>query len=292
MVKYIDNMKNLVAEYLKSEPQNHRRKRGVLDFVGEISKVLFGTLTQSDAREYNRHIGQLEKDQKEFLHISSEQMTVIKSAIQLVDSTIQKVDKNEKFLRDIILQLDRQVVNVSALLQTEIEQVSTANMQITVVERGVIECQHGFEILLDALVHAEQGTFQPQFVTAERILAVLTSQQMPSGLDYPNFPFSELQRVVVPHVYSHGPFLVYVLDISLLSPTLFYLYKILPFPRSKQDVFVFVHSLKEYIFVDALKKQYGKISTNELTGCFQHNLLRYVRQMFLFSLTYLMLTVR
>jgi hypothetical protein len=49
--------------------------------VGKIFKILFGTLTQLDAKEYNRHISQLEKEQKKFLHISSEQMTVIKSAI-------------------------------------------------------------------------------------------------------------------------------------------------------------------------------------------------------------------
>jgi hypothetical protein len=68
------------------------------------------------------------------------------------------------------------VANVTTLLQTEIEQVSTANVQMPIVERGIMECQHGFEVLIDALVHAEQGTFQPQFVTAERIRAVLTSQ--------------------------------------------------------------------------------------------------------------------
>jgi hypothetical protein len=94
--KYIDNMKELVVEYLTPEPQNHR-KWGVLDFVGEISKILFGTLTQSDAREYNRRIGQLEKEQKDFLHISSEQMTIIKSAIQTIELTVQRVDKNETF---------------------------------------------------------------------------------------------------------------------------------------------------------------------------------------------------
>jgi hypothetical protein len=32
------------------------------------------------------------------------------------------------------------------------------------------------EFDMPALVHAEQGTFQPQFVTAERIREVLTSQ--------------------------------------------------------------------------------------------------------------------
>jgi hypothetical protein len=145
---------------------------------------------------------------------------------------------------------------------------------MTIVERGIMECQHGFEVLIDALVHAEQGTFQPQFITVERMRAILTSQQLPNGLDYPNLPFPELQRITVPHVYSRGTFLVYVLDIPLLSSTIFYLHKVLPYPIPRQDVFVFIYSLKEYIFVDSLKKQYGKISANELTRCFQPNALQ------------------
>jgi hypothetical protein len=32
-----------------------------------------------------------------------------------------------------------------------------------------IESQHSFEILIDAFIHAEQGTLQPQLITAEKI---------------------------------------------------------------------------------------------------------------------------
>ena len=108
--------------------------------------------------------------------------------------------------------------NVSIALKREIKQVTTANIQIRIVERGVMECQHGFEILIDSLVHSEQGNFQPQFVTAEQIREILTTQQLPNGLDYPNFPFSELQTLIVPHIYAYNQFLVYALDIPLLSP--------------------------------------------------------------------------
>jgi hypothetical protein len=45
-------------------------QKGVLSFIGEISKMLFGTLTQADAKGYNKHISELEKEQKEFLHLA------------------------------------------------------------------------------------------------------------------------------------------------------------------------------------------------------------------------------
>jgi hypothetical protein len=55
-------------------------------------------LKQSDARKYNQHITQLEEEQKEFLHISKEQMTVLKSAINSFNIRMQKIYKNEKLL--------------------------------------------------------------------------------------------------------------------------------------------------------------------------------------------------
>jgi hypothetical protein len=90
--RYIDNLKDLIAEYMTDDSQNsnHRSKRGVLNFVGEISKILFGTLTQSDARNYNKYITELEREQKEFLHLAKEQMTIIETTIISVNSTLQK----------------------------------------------------------------------------------------------------------------------------------------------------------------------------------------------------------
>jgi hypothetical protein len=96
--RYIDTLKDLIAEYLRrNQNSNHRAKRGVLNFVGEISKILFGTLTQADAKNYNKQITELEKEQKEFLHLSKEQ---IKTTITSVNVTTQKVEQNEKPLKE------------------------------------------------------------------------------------------------------------------------------------------------------------------------------------------------
>jgi hypothetical protein len=46
-----------------------------------VSEVLFGTVTEADAKNYNKHITELEKEQKECLHLSKEQMAFIKTKI-------------------------------------------------------------------------------------------------------------------------------------------------------------------------------------------------------------------
>jgi hypothetical protein len=60
------------------------------------------------------------------------------------------------------------------------------------------ECQHSFEMLIDAFVHAEQGTMQPQLIAAEKIRNLVKNQNLPTGTDYPLLPFSELSKIITP----------------------------------------------------------------------------------------------
>jgi hypothetical protein len=123
--RYIDNLKDLIAEYLKEETISqklHRTKGGVLNFIGDISKTVFGTLTQSEARNYNKHISELEREQKEYLHISEEQM-IIKSTIITVNLTLQKVNQNEKAIKG-----HEKLVNYSAHRFSKIEETENLNL--------------------------------------------------------------------------------------------------------------------------------------------------------------------
>jgi hypothetical protein len=278
--KYIDGLKDLVAEYLTTDIQNSNRrtKRGVLNFVGDISKILFGTLTQLDARGYNKHISELEKEQKEFLHLAKEQMTVIKTTISSVNSTLLKVNQNEKILDNGLNKLFNYSEHKFQKLE-EIGNVNLLNEQLRLVQRGVDESQHSFETVIEAFVHAEQGVLQPQLITVQKIRNLVTVQKLPPGTDYPNFPLPELSKIIIPHIYSYRRFLVYVLEIPLFSPTEYQLYKMLPSPVSTnkdKSRYSYVNFNKEFIFSDALRQHYGKITANELTGCFQPNLITYV----------------
>jgi hypothetical protein len=146
--KYIDNLKNLVAEYLTKNNQNsnHRSKRGVLNFVGEISKILFGTMTQADAGNYNKQITELENEQRELSHLSNEQMTIIKTTITSVNSTLQKVNQNEKILTKGFNELLNYSTHKFSELQEEIRNVNVLNEQFRLIQRGVDESQHSFDI--------------------------------------------------------------------------------------------------------------------------------------------------
>jgi hypothetical protein len=116
----------------------------------------------------------------------------------------------------------------------------------------MVHCDsYSFEILIDAFVHARQGTLQPQLITTEKIKHFLGNQKLPSGLDYPNLPFPKLQKIITPHTYSYKQYLIYILEIPLFSPTEYRLYKLLPFPvgvRQEEATYSYT-DLKNLYFV-------------------------------------------
>jgi hypothetical protein len=89
-------------------------------------------------------------------------MTIIKTTITSVNSTLQRVDQNEKLLDSGLIILQNYSTQKLDELKEEMVNVNPLHEQLRLVQRGMDECQHSFEILIDALVHAEQGTIQPQ----------------------------------------------------------------------------------------------------------------------------------
>jgi hypothetical protein len=195
-VRYVERLKNIVADYLYIQPD--RKKRGILNFGGDILKFLFGTLTQSDATKYTRHIKQLETEQQSFLRVSQEQMTVLKSAITSFNLTMQKVNRNERILTENLQRLNKVVVDKINQMQKQLNSFMMLNDNIQQIQRGLDECQHTLEILVDAFLHAQDGVIQPQLITITRIKDMMKSESLPDGLDFSSFPSPELSKIITP----------------------------------------------------------------------------------------------
>jgi hypothetical protein len=88
-------------------------------------------------------------------------MTVLKSAITSFNITMQKVDRNEKLLADELRRLNKTVVKELNQIQYKVDAVIILNENIRKVQRGLAECQHIFEILVEAFLHAQDGIIQP-----------------------------------------------------------------------------------------------------------------------------------
>jgi hypothetical protein len=148
--------------------------------------------------------------------------------------------------------------------------VNLLNEQLRMIQRSVDECQHSFEMLIDVFIHAEQGILQPQLIPMKKIRKYIMKQKLPSGMDYPNFPFPETLKIITPSIYSYKKYLVYVLEIPLIFLTEYHLYKLIPFPvvvNKKEATYGYINLNKELIFSDSLS-HYGKMNTNRPSEVF------------------------
>ena len=274
-VRYVDQLKDIIADYLSVKSE--RGKRGILDLGGDILKFLFGTLSQSDAERYTHHIHTLEEEQQSFLRVSQDQVIVLRSAITSFNITMQNVNRNEKILNENLQSLNKMAVDEINQMQIRLDSVLMLNENIQQIQRGLDECQHTFEILVDAFLHAQNGVVQPQLITMTTIKDMMGEESLPEGLDFPSFPSLELSHLITPIIFSQDNYFVYILHIPLLHHTVYQLYKLQPFPiRQQENVFVYIAATKDFIFTDAMRHKYGKMTYQELQACFTPNALSYV----------------
>ena len=59
-LRQIRNTRQLLSDIAQKEGGNNRLKRGLFNFVGKISKALFGTMDDEDAQFYHEQIERFE----------------------------------------------------------------------------------------------------------------------------------------------------------------------------------------------------------------------------------------
>ena len=130
-------------------------------------------------------------------------------------------------------------------MHTQIDSVMMINENIQQIQRGIEECQHTFQILVDAFLHAQEGVIQPQLITIAKIKDMMRKESLPDGLDFPSFPSLELSRLITPIIFSQNSYLVYILQMPLLQSIPYQLYKLRPFPVEQQEkMFVYFEVTK------------------------------------------------
>ena len=144
-IKNIESLKSLITDLVQTDdPQKSRKtkdrsKRGVLNFIGDVSKILFGTLSQTDAEEYNKQISRLEQEQTDFLHLTKEEMTIVRATINTLNLTINRINENEAKLKRELESLNNGLTDEIDKVQEEKEEIAMIDEQIRVVERGFEE---------------------------------------------------------------------------------------------------------------------------------------------------------
>jgi hypothetical protein len=74
----------LLKENTGQETGGKRTKRGLFNFIGELSKILFGTMDEDDAKYYNKQIKLFQQNSEDMDALLKQQLSVVRSSLEAV----------------------------------------------------------------------------------------------------------------------------------------------------------------------------------------------------------------
>jgi hypothetical protein len=175
-----------LKDLIESDVTPCRRSRGIFNFIGEVNKVLFGTLDSDDADYYNDQIRQFEENREDITDLMKQQLSIIKASLGTFNETIFDMEYNngliqkgltelktymEKFVGETEAKLD--LISLKVNVESHIARV---NNTLTAVERNL-------DLITESIVNAQKGILQPQIVSPSLLMETLRKsiQFFPKG---------------------------------------------------------------------------------------------------------------
>lgn len=275
----LEDTKLLIITSTRKDEQPLRVKRGVFNFIGSVSKILFGTMDEDDASYYADKISEIEKDQVDMLKLTREQVTIVKSTLRSINGTLQDIIHNENVLDKGMESMSKHVNEQTGKIK---EMFSVASLAIEMNKHSILlnslikDTKQDYEMILSAVMNAQKGILQPHIISPAKIIKLVKDgiANIPSDLSLP-FPLSVtyssvLLKLMEYDVFLHNNVLGYVIRLPLTDNVKFNVYNVHPLPIATKDsvsTFVFIQPEKEFLFIDMVKQYYVKINKVEFNNC-------------------------
>lgn len=275
----IAETKSLIEQSTRREEHPLRLKRGVFNFIGSISKILFGTMDEDDASYYADKISEIEKQQVDMLKLTKEQVTVVKSTLRAINSTLQDVIRNEDTLERGMESIEKQVNQQTGKIKELFSVTSLAiemNRHSILLNNLIKETRQDYEMILSAIMNAEKGILQPHIISPAKIIKLVKDgvADIPADLSLPiplSVTYSSVMLKLIDYdVFLHNNVLGYVIRLPLTDNIKFNVYNVHPLPiatKNSTSTYVFIQPEKEFLFIDTVKQYYVKIDKLEFNNC-------------------------
>jgi len=276
----------LLKEITGQETGNKRKTRGVFNFIGKLSKVLFGTMDDDDAKYYNDQIKLFEQNSEDMNTLLRQQLSVVKSSLGAVNNTLTDVEYNENLLKEGI----SRVTKYMDTLRLEInEKMNLFSMKIEVeghilrVNNAINVLQRNLDLLIDSVINAQKGVLQPQMISPITLMEALIKSvsAFPKDTTLP-FPLSKDSAHFIPslcdlQMYIKNGFLGYMILLPLVGRGNFNIYRLIPIPvpldRSK---FLYIDTVKSFLWIDQARQYYFMTDKGWMDSCKILNSMKYV----------------
>jgi hypothetical protein len=280
----INDMIGRFDDEIRFDNRGARIKRGVFDFVGQIAKILFGTLDSSDADYYNKQIDLVYNNSKQLTNLYKKQISIMRSTINDFSNAFTATKQKFKEIDFNLNKLNEQLLKGFRKL-TETEMNTKANSYLLECAEMMLEYELELSILTDAILLARRGLLHPKILTPRELFDNLkdshymtNNKRLPVVLEPSQFnnliDSSELS------IFYKDHRLIYIFKIPLIERNDFILYQMIPLPikQSEGNVYAFINPLHKYIGLRTDKQMYTHLTDRDIIKCKKINNAMICRQ--------------
>jgi hypothetical protein len=275
----------LLKEITDHDGGSKRKRRGVFNFVGELGKVLFGSIDDDDANYYNGQIKLLEQNSED-ITLMKQQVSVMKSSLGALNNTLSDVEYNEGLIREGVTKISDHVSSLKAdtdanvnLVNIKIEvkgHISRVNVAMNAIQRKL-------DLLINSVINAQKRILQPQIMSPNTLMEALLkgAPAFPKGTTLP-IPLSkdsahQLIRLCELQVYIKQGILGYVALVPLVNRGDFNIYKLIPVPVSlDRTKFMYIDTGRSLLWIDQARQYYFLSDESGMENCKTLNALLHV----------------
>lgn len=257
------------------EPKHLRNRRGLINAVGSLSKTLFGTLDEEDAKHYDNQIKKLKVNEDHLLELIRSQTIIIDKTINIFNKTsvdielefsnvLDKFDKISQAFNYVVKEVNSSFINLE--LESTISAITLSLMRYQNTQKAII----------DMLLDVKHGTANPLIITPFQLEEALTviRKNLPPGTTLPisvtQNNLIDLYKVSKTSTNKVNDQIIIETKIPLPVSTTFQAYKVVPFPTIVNDSFVYIKPTTEYLLVDINREKHYPMSSEDLTKCQKH----------------------
>ncbi|KAH9634328.1 hypothetical protein HF086_011588 [Spodoptera exigua] len=253
----------LETNYVKAHSLSHiiskdtaNRFKRALEFGGEILKFFFGTLDAEDARNYDAAIDACEKNDNEIFRLMKDNIHIVKSSINSFNSTITKLNQNEVKLNSQINKLN-QILSLVTTNNDKVLLLTKLNNLVNIIEGSLLTISNFLDTIVNAILFSKANILHPSILSPSKLFHELSlrSSSINNKLDFPvPLTLDNIHTIIdvsklISYYYNNRIF--FILQIPLIYPIKYVVYKIIPLPtphdNTNPNTFALITPSKSYI---------------------------------------------
>lgn len=253
--------------------QNERSKRGLIDPIGSLSKFLFGTLAEEDAKNYNQQFQKLYDHNLKQDIIITRQTSLIQSAVNMLNNSLSSTNSS-------IIIIQNHITEVSKKLFTYIDFIiikSLLNDLLNYLTLSIMKFSNNQKIFLSSISLGPNNMNNPTLIPPKlffdqlkKIQSIISTQELDLPLPLTNSNLATFYQLSKAESRIYNNNLIVCFTLPLISTQTYSLFKSTSFPyKIQNNLFSYIIPHHEYVALDSVKDKYIPITNSELENCLQ-----------------------